>query len=102
MSPLSRFMHTARQILQAHEAERVAPAPSRPPVFVRTNWLFVEVDEAIVLAAVLAARIKEARLANDVAAAAQHAQALAAITRQLAVLAADADRHFQKEIGSGH
>jgi hypothetical protein len=42
MSPLKQFMDGATQILDAHE--RMAAPKAQPPFFVRTTWLFSELD----------------------------------------------------------
>jgi hypothetical protein len=95
MSPLSRFMHTATAILD--DPQRLAPNPHQPPVFVRTHWLFTEIDEANAKVSALTARIKEARLQTNVAEAARLALELVIITQQLAQLSVWVRQQFDRE-----
>jgi hypothetical protein len=44
MSSLSQFMHTARAILDEQDRKAAAPAKDQPPFFVRTTWLFAELE----------------------------------------------------------
>lgn len=61
MSALSRFMSTAREIL-----DEQAPK-AQPPFFVRTTWLFAELEElALPVEASLFAEMKVARLSSDI------------------------------------
>lgn len=67
MSQLTRFMHTARAVLA--EADRKASGNDRVPFFVRTTWMFVELEElATASEANIFMRIKVARLGKEVAA----------------------------------
>lgn len=67
MSALSQFMHTARAVLD--EQDRKAANPDQPPFFIRTTWLFVELEElALPIEASLFDEIKIARLNNDLCA----------------------------------
>jgi hypothetical protein len=43
MSALNRFMHTARVILDEKDRE-AATTKEQPPFFVRTTWLFAELE----------------------------------------------------------
>jgi hypothetical protein len=95
MSPLSKFMHTARTVLDDHE--RMAPSPDRPPVFVRTNYLYVEIDEAIELCARLSHEAKIARLKTDIAETKRLTAEIARVSRQLTKLCAWADEQFKRE-----
>lgn len=66
MSHLSRMMHTARVILD--EQDRKA-GKAQPPFFVRTTWLFAELEElGTAVEASLFAEIKIARLSNEIGA----------------------------------
>src|SRR6266849_1235351 len=65
MSALSRFMSTARAILE--EKDRLA-IKEQPPFFVRTTWLFGELEElALPQEADTFKAIKIARLGGDIA-----------------------------------
>jgi hypothetical protein len=65
MSAISQFMHAAREILD--EQDRRAN-PNQPPFFVRTTWLFVELEElALPGEAATFEAIKVARLSGDIA-----------------------------------
>lgn len=67
MSALSQFMHTARQVLD--EQDRKASGKDQPPFFVRTTWLFAELEElGTTVEASLFVEIKIARLGNDIGA----------------------------------
>lgn len=44
MSALSKFMHTARAVLD-EQARKDNPGKDRPPFFLRTTWLFAELEE---------------------------------------------------------
>lgn len=61
MSPLTRFMNTAREILD--EQDRKAARTDQPPFFIRTTWLFAELaelrlpDEADTFKAITVARL---------------------------------------------
>lgn len=67
MSPLTRFMTTATAILD--EQDRKAAAKVQPPFFVRTTWLFAELEELSTQdEAPIFYAIKLARLSNNVAA----------------------------------
>lgn len=64
MSQLSRFMATARDILD--EQDRKATPKAQPPFFVRTTWLFAELEElALSSEAGIFQAIKVARLGSD-------------------------------------
>jgi hypothetical protein len=66
MSNLSRFMSTARDILD--EKDRVAEPKAQPPFFIRTTWLFAELEElALPEEAEVFTAIKLARLRNKIA-----------------------------------
>jgi hypothetical protein len=66
MSHLSRFMSTARTILD--EKDQAAAPKAQPPFFVRTTWLFAELEElALPNEAEIFAAIKIARLGNKIA-----------------------------------
>lgn len=101
MSTLSRMLNTAREVLGTHDARRLAPNPHQPPVFVRTNYLLAEIDDAIASAGAIASRIRVARLGNDVADAARLTADLARLTRQLAQLSVWTNEQFQKEMPHG-
>lgn len=65
MSNLSRFMHTAREILD--DADRKKCGHDMAPFFVRTTWLFAELEELATPAeASIFVRIKVARLSKAV------------------------------------
>lgn len=62
MSALSRFMTTAREVLDEQERPK-----TQPPFFTRTTWLFAELEElALPVEASLFAAMKIARLSNDI------------------------------------
>lgn len=87
MSDLSRFMTTARALL----------ANDRPPVFVRTTWLFTEIDEALEKATQISVKLKVARLCHQDAIEASRLNAeLALIIKQVAQLCTWANEQFQK------
>lgn len=66
MSNLSRFMSTARAVLD--ERDRKAANPDQPAFFVRTSWLFAELEElALSSETETFAAIKVARLGGDIA-----------------------------------
>ena len=100
MSVLTRLMNTTQQILDEHDAKRLAPSPYRPPIFVRTNYLFVEIDEALATAAALTTQIKIARIENSPARARELNKQLLRITRQAAQMAAWVEDQFQKDFGN--
>lgn len=97
MSALSRFMFAAREILDEQDKQRLAPNPHQPPVFVRTNWLFVEIDEALAKSTEIAGQIKVARLNHDIALATNLSADLARVSRQTTQLCAWAEEQFQRE-----
>lgn len=99
MSLLSRFMQTARSILDTPDDKRVAPNPHQPPIVVRTNFLFVEIDEALTKGTVIADRIKRARLNNDVTRMRDLNKELGTLLRQAGQLAVWAEEHFQRDYG---
>lgn len=96
MSQLSRFMSLTRAILD--DPDRRAPNPHQPPVFVRTNWLFTEIDEAIAKAAELSEQIKVARLNTNVVAASQLNDELRHTLWQATELCKTADEQFKREV----
>lgn len=62
MSNLSRMMRTARAILDERDRK-----PAQPPFFVRTTWLFTELEELAQPGESAAfAAIKIARLGGDI------------------------------------
>jgi hypothetical protein len=64
MSALSQFMHTARAVLD--EQDRKANL-DQPPFFVRTTWLFTELEElALPAEAATFEAIKGARFLRDI------------------------------------
>lgn len=66
MSNLSRFMSTARTILDEKDG---TASKSQPPFFVRTTWLFVELETlALSSEADIFEAIKVARLRGDIGA----------------------------------
>lgn len=95
MTPLTRMMQTATAILD--EQQRLAPNPHQPPVFVRTHWLLVEIDEANQVVATIAAALKVARLDTNVAEAARLTVALVIATQQLAQLSIWVREQFERE-----
>lgn len=95
MSALSDFMHTATAIL--NDPQRLPPNPHQPPVFVRTHWLMVEIDEAYAAVAILATKHKAARLENNVAEAARLTRQMVVVTQQLAQLSIWAREQFDRE-----
>ena len=69
MSNLSRFMSTARAVLDEKDRKAAPVNPSQPPFFVRTTWLFAELEElARPDEAAIFTAIRLARLSNNVAA----------------------------------
>lgn len=69
MSNLSRMLHTTRAILD--EQDRKAGRKDQPPFFIRTTWLFAELEElADPGEADIFAAMKVARLRQNVAGAA--------------------------------
>jgi hypothetical protein len=102
MSPLTRFMNTASAILNEQDARRLPPEPTRPPIFVRTNYLFVEIDDALALAAAIAAKIKIARIENNVTETVRLNADLGRASRQLAQLSAWVEEQFDKERPDGN
>ena len=99
MSILGDFMQAARQILDEQDAQRLAPHPFRPPVFVRTNYLFVEIDEALATATKLATQIKAARLENNPRRARELNKQIACVLRKAAQMAAWIEEQFRKDFG---
>lgn len=95
MSAITQFMHRAHATI---DERRFAPDPSRPPIFIRTNWLFVEIDEALEKAAQIAEQIKIARVSANVAAAAQLNERLRATLWQALEMSKDADKQFKHEV----
>jgi hypothetical protein len=70
MSAISRFMSTARAILDEQD-RKAAPVvnPNQPPFFLRTTWLFAELEElAQPDEAAIFTGIRLARLSNNIAA----------------------------------
>jgi hypothetical protein len=66
MSALSRFMTTTRNIRD--EQDRKAARTDQPPFFVRTTWMFAELEELSLLGeANIFAAMKIARLRQNVA-----------------------------------
>jgi hypothetical protein len=66
MSSLSRFMAAARTILD--EKDRAAAPKPQPPFFVRTTWLFAELEElGLPNEPNIFAALKVARFRNNVA-----------------------------------
>ena len=98
MSAFSEFMSAALEKLGELDDERRAPNPNQPPVFVRTNWLFVEIDEALRKASDLSARIKTERVQTNVPETARLNIELCAVTYQLALLTVWVDQQFRKEV----
>ena len=93
MSAFTRLVDTARVILDEYDAARLNPRPDRPPIFVRTHWLFIEIDEVLAKVAdgpakigVLSTRIKEARIANSSAEASRFTRELETIAKELAIV----------------
>jgi hypothetical protein len=67
MSNLSRFMHTAREILD--DADRKKTGDHKPPFFTRTTWLFAELELLAMRSEEnIFTRIKVARLSKEVTA----------------------------------
>lgn len=67
MTALKQFMTTATAILD--EQDRKAARKDQPPFFIRTTWLFAELEElALADETVLFTSIKIARLSGDIAA----------------------------------
>lgn len=95
MSAYTQFMHRAHAAI---DERRFAPHPTRPPIFVRTNHLFVEIDEALEKAAQLAEQIKIARVSANVAAAAQLNEQLRVTLWQALEMCKDADKQFKHEV----
>lgn len=102
MSPLSNFMRAASAFLDCRDDQRVAPRPDQPPIFVRTNWLFIEIDEAHENAARLVQQIKIARINCDVTGAARLVADLLIISKQAAQLASIANDQFLKDASHGN
>jgi len=100
MTPLTRMMHAATAILD--DPQRLSPNPHQPPVFVRTHWLLVEIDEANQTVATISAALKVARLETSVAEAARLATALVVATQQLAQLSVWAREQFDREKPDAH
>jgi len=65
VSILRRFMSTAREALDERDRDQVQPGAQQPPIFVRANWLFVEIDEALAECARLSVSLKDARLSEN-------------------------------------
>jgi hypothetical protein len=98
MSTLSQFMHGARAILDERDRNRIAPNPHQPPVFVRTNWLFVEIDEALTKSQELARRIAVARLERNPSEVLRLSEELAKLTAQNLEMIGDVRKHFSQEL----
>lgn len=96
MKPLREFIAAATAILNRVEPTLPEPKP-QPPVFVRTTWIFAEVDEAIERCGVLSHQIKIARLNNNRVEAQRLTQNLIRSARQIAEMARWADEQFQRE-----
>ena len=102
MSPLTRFMSAANAILAEQDAQRVAPSPHRPPIFVRTNYLFFEIDEALARAQALASQVKTARIENNAAKARELNKLLRQFAVQTAQMATFVEEQFQKDFGDAN
>lgn len=69
MSAISRFMSTARAVLDEKDRKAAPINPNRPPFFLRTTWLFAELEElAQPDEAAIFTGIRLARLSNNIAA----------------------------------
>lgn len=101
MSPLSRFMRAATEILNSQDAKRLPPAPLRPPVFVRTNYLFIEIDEATEEITKLNLQVKEARLNHNVAETKRLTLEVGKKAFQVVQLCSWANEQFEKEASNG-
>ena len=81
MSALSRFMSTARNILDVKDKP---PRKDQPPFFVRTTWLFAELEELAMPEEVETfMAIKVARLQGDIAQAGRLVDQIAANSEPL-------------------
>lgn len=94
MSALSQFMHTARAILD--EKDRAA-TKDQPPFFVRTTWLFAELEELALPgeANTLFAALKVARLRQSIASV---APLLATIEANTAAMEIGRHRHERSQL----
>jgi hypothetical protein len=82
MSALSRFMSTARAVLDGQD--RKAEPKAQPPFFVRTTWLFAELEELAMPEEVETfMAIKVARLHGDIAGASRLVDQIAANSEPL-------------------
>lgn len=82
MSALTRFMHTAREILD--DQDRIATPHEQPPFFVRMHWVFEELELlALPGEASLFERIKIARLQCDPTTAMEQIELLKKNTEEL-------------------
>jgi hypothetical protein len=97
MSALSRFMSTARHILDQNDREASPPRKEQPPVFIRTTWLYVEIDEGIERAKTLSQQIKIARLNSDTAEVRRLTNQIIRTVTQVAEICNWADEQFQRE-----
>lgn len=93
MSALSRFMSTARQVLD--EQDRKA-SKAQPPFFVRTTWLFTEL-ELLVLPGEHAAfkEMQIARLHGDIA---QAERLVAQVLATTEAMPAGRERHERQQL----
>jgi len=94
MSVWGDFVKTARAIL---DEKTPAAAKEQPPVFVRTTWLYVEIDEAIERAKALSQQIKVARLSANADEARRLTNEIINTVTQIAELCDWADQQFQRE-----
>lgn len=99
MSILGDFMQATQKILDECDRQRLAPNPYRPSIFVRTNYLFVEIDEALTRATSLATQIKAIRLENNPVKARELNKEIARVLRQAAQMAAWIEEQFRKDFG---
>lgn len=97
MSVLNRFMHTARAILDERKLVDAAPK-EQPPVFIRTTWIYSEIDVSIERATTLSHQIKIARLGANMDEAVRLTNDLTRTARQIAEMSRWANEQFQREV----
>ncbi len=83
MSALSRFMTNARAVIERHD-RKAAPPKQQPLFFVRTTWLFAELEELALPEEIETfMAIKIARLQRDIAQCGPLVDQIAANSEQL-------------------
>lgn len=95
MSIWARAVNTAHAILG--EQKPAVASKEQPPVFVRTTWLYVEIDEGIERAKTLSQQIKIARLNSDAAEVRRLTNQIIRTVTQVAEICNWADEQFQRE-----